>query len=221
MIKNFKSFNESFTNTIRSVKVFLDKVNIYNSEYFISELYEFCYKYDIPLSKIFGEYLNTKKTIKLLENTKRQLGIFRFNLKSYIGFYVYNGENIVYGYFNDVDFCIVVDIEAQEKGLKELTRKRSISKSDIQPIKNDNYYREKNLKRYREILYKKKIPSVAKTIVEEIIKNNTFSEIPKSIFAIKKYIPHDLLEEVLNLLLDYKSITKEDYYALSPKYKYY
>lgn len=105
--------------------------------------------------------------------------------------------------------------------MKELRRKRAILTDDILPVKNDNYYREKNLKRYRKILNKRRIPDTAKSIVEQILKNYSIEEIPNAMFTLKRYIPDDLLEVILDLLLEYNIITKEEYRNLSSGFNYF
>lgn len=223
MIHNFKNFiNESFTKTIRSVYHFLKEVgNIDNVEVFKDDLLQFCLYNDIPLSKLSGEYLSVKNAIiKADKNSNENIGIFLFDLKKYISYVEINNKHKLdkeSSVFQMADFAIIVFINNQPKGLKSLKRQR-IERQEGSNLNKSNFdYKKDNIKRYKDILYKKRLPQTIDILIKTLIQNYELSDIPKQIKRLEDIIPKDLYSGLINRLYDLKVINEYDYFRLSER----
>jgi len=220
MIKNFNDFlNESFTKEISSIKGFLDKVNINNSEIFLEELYNFCNNYDIPLSKVKGYYFNYKKTFEYIKNNSdNQISVFFFDLKKYLGQqnFIKRTEEFIEYSLNPGYFFLVIDLEKQEKGLRDLRRKRADITHEIEKLRDNEYWINKNMSKYRKILIEKRRPEIVDNLFKIILKN---TELYKSVFdilySIKNSIDKETFDKLVDKFFDYKLISQEQLYKLS------
>jgi hypothetical protein len=229
-ISNWIQFNESFTKVIKSVYDFINTIgDIDNKDFFIDELNSFCHYNDIPLSKLTGKYLNRPKAIKEIRfkyEGGSEIGIFLFKLDKFIGYEKLHQVKSSIDYMeeiinSDFDFAVVIDINEQQKGLKEIRRKRSLNQDGVVPLKSDDFHRNRNIQRYKEILRKKKSPELIIGILEFIIKNHSIDDIPKVVSKLKRSIPDDLYNDIVNKLYDYNILSVNDYYFLSSnKYGY-
>jgi hypothetical protein len=223
MIHNFKTFiNESFTKTIRSVYHFLKEVgNIDNLDWFKDELLGFCYRNDIPLSKLNGEYLSLKSARKKVEeNPNQNIALFLFNLKRYISYVEINADNKLdkeLEEFEKTDFVILVFIEQQPKGLKKLKSERTERQEGSSLNKSDWDYKKDNIKRYKDILYKKRLPETIDIFIKTLLQNYEISDIPKQIKRLEDIIPKDMYSGIINRLYDLKVIDEYEYFKLSEK----
>lgn len=223
MIHNFKNFiKESFTKTIRSVYHFLKEVGkINNIEMFKDELLQFCLYNDIPLSKLSGEYLSVKNAIIKAENNPNEnIGIFLFDLKSYISYIEINSDHKLdkeNPAFQMSDFAIIVFIDSQPKGLKSLKKQRIERQEGSNLNKSNLDYKKDNIKRYKDILYKKRLPQTIDILIKTLIQNYELSDIPKQIKRLEDIIPKDLYSGLINKLYDLKVINEYDYFRLSER----
>jgi len=223
MIKNFKNFiNESFTKTIKSVYQFLKEIgNINNLDRFKDELLGFCYYNDIPLSKLNGEYLSLKSAIKKVEeNPNQNIALFLFNLKRYVSYVEVNEDNELdkeIEEFEKTDFVILVFIDQQPKGLKKLKSERTERQEGSSLNKSDWDYKKDNIKRYKDILYNKRLPETIDVFVKTLLQNYEISDIPKQIKRLEYIIPKDMYSGIINRLYDLKVIDEYEYFRLSEK----
>lgn len=219
-IKEYNIFiNESFTKTISSVYNFLKEVsNIDNVEVFKDDLLQFCLYNDIPLSKLSGEYLSLKNAIiKADKNSNENIGIFLFDLKKYISYTEIKIDDKLDKndfQFKNADFAIIVFINNQPRGLKSLKRQRIDRQEDSNLNKSNLDYKTDNIKRYKDILNKKRLPQTIDIIIKILIQNNELSDIPKQIKRLEGIIPKDLYSELINRLYDLKVIDENDYFKL-------
>lgn len=222
-IKEYNNFiNESFTKTISSVYNFLKEVgNIDNVEVFKDDLLQFCLYNDIPLSKLSGEYLSVKNAIiKADKNSNENIGIFLFDLKKYISYVEINNKHKLdkeSSVFQMADFAIIVFINNQPKGLKSLKTQRIDRQEDSNLNKSNLDYKNDNIKRYKDILYKKRIPETIDIVIKSLIQNYELSDIPKQIKRLEDIIPKDLYSGLINRLYDLKVINEYDYFKLSER----
>lgn len=229
-IKGYSQYiKESFTEDIKSVYSFLkkitkkDKIDSTINE-FMSDIKSFCESYDIPLSKIHGKYLPLKKGITLLkENRDKNMAIFLFEIDRYVTLIKYEkGKRINEGstYFEISDFCIVINIDEQEKGLSDLKKKREEYKKDLPPLKNDDWYRNKNQRNYKKKLKREDLWVVNSDGIDRIIaKLASFykkSEFPKVVYDLYQYRRINARDfiELLNRLYDYELISDRDFSEL-------
>lgn len=223
-IKEYNNFiNESFTKTIRSVYNFLKEVgNIDDVEAFKDDLLQFCLYNDIPLSKLSGEYLSVKNAlIKADKNPNEDIGIFLFDLKNYISYTEIKIDDKLDKndfQFKNADFAIIVFINNQPRGLRLLKRQRIDRQEDSNLNKTNLDYKRDNIKRYKDILNKKRLPQTIDIIIKTLMQNNELSDIPKQIKRLKGIIPKDLYSELINRLYDLKVIDENDYFKLSKSY---
>jgi hypothetical protein len=223
VIHNFKTFiNESFTKIIKSVYQFLKEVgNIDNLDWFKGEILGFCYHNDIPLSKLSGEYLSLKSAIKKVEeNSNQNIALFLFNLKRYVSYVEVNADNKLdkeIEEFEKTDFVILVFIDQQPKGLKKLKSERIERQEGSNLNKSDWDYKKDNIKRYKDILYKKRLPETIDVFIKTLLQNYEISDIPKQIKRLEDIIPKDMYSGILNRLYDLKVIDEYEYFKLSEK----
>jgi len=223
VIHNFKTFiNESFTKIIKSVYQFLKEVgNLDNLDWFKDEILGFCYHNDIPLSKLSGEYLSLKSAIKKVEeNSNQNIALFLFNLKRYVSYVEVNADNKLdkeIEEFEKTDFVILVFIDQQPKGLKKLKSERIERQEGSNLNKSDWDYKKDNIKRYKDILYKKRLPETVDFFIKTLLQNHEISDIPKQIKRLEDIIPKDMYSGILNRLYDLKVIDEYEYFKLSEK----
>jgi hypothetical protein len=223
MIKNFKTFiNESFTKIIKSVYQFLKEVgNLDNLDWFKDEILGFCYHNDIPLSKLSGEHLSFKSAIKKVEeNPNQNIALFLFNLKRYVSYVEINADNKLnkeLEEFEKTDFVILVFIDQQPKGLKKLKSERIERQEGSSLNKSDWDYKKDNIKRYKDILYKKRLPETIDVFIKTLLQNYEISDIPKQIKRLEDIIPKDMYSGIINRLYDLKVINESEYFKLSEK----
>lgn len=217
MILSYENFiKESLTREINSVYNFIKSVgDIDNAEQFKEELLQFCRHEDIPLSKLKGEYISIKSAIKKCKNNpNEEIGIFLFDLKSYISYINVNkGSSIEEkGSLLELsDFCIMVFIDKQTKGLSKLKKERDSRKEDSYLFKSDSEFKMDNLKRYKKSLDSKK---VNKMVYQIINANLSKDNIVRSLSIIRSSVPSDFYSNLVNKLYDYKIINEYDYFGL-------
>jgi hypothetical protein len=234
MIKNWAKYNEAYSNVISSVVGFMNKVkdekDLNYLDIFKNDLNHICDVFSIPKSKITGKYLKTKKALEEINKINNEKFIaFWFTIDSYEGFKLYgddsfedkNGFNrklksTFYNFEKNCDFCILVNIDEQDKGLNDLIKSREDSKDGASFLRTNLQHKTSNIKRYKKQLSVKRLPDLVKSL-SKYLNSENFANSRIKVSFLKSILPQfdkDSQIYILNDLLSNGVLSDEEYYKI-------
>lgn len=234
MIKNWAKYNEAYSNVIGSVVGFMNKVkeetDLNYLDIFKNDLDYICDLFSIPKSKITGKYLRLKKALEEINKINDERFIaFWFKIDSYEGLKIYGDDSFedkkgfnrkvkstFYSREEKCDFCILVNIDEQDKGLNDLIKKREDSKEGASFLKSNLQHKTNNIKRYKNQLNVKRLPDLVKSL-SKYLNSEKFNSSRKKIDFLKSILPQfdkDSQIYILNSLVSNDILNFDEYYKL-------
>ena len=167
MILNFNTFiTEAFTKEVGSIEKFLKGIE-QGADDFLLGVKNVCTKYDIPMSKLTGKYVVSRKALDMVDKSS---AVFWFNINKYL--YKTVGK-LTHGQLDSIskesDFALVIDIPSQETGYNKLRQNRHTSKEGSSIDMDNSDWINKNRNRYRKILRERRRPENTDRIFSELI----------------------------------------------------